>query len=69
MVILINDLHDERDDSLYEDVPTLTEIAPLFEKVHKFLTEVSLTVVVLEELEKLWGDRGRHLSNELLIKL
>ena len=26
-------------------------------------------VVVLEELEKLWGDRGRHLSNKLLIKL
>lgn len=51
MVVLLNDLHDERDESLDEDVPTLTKVAPLFEKVHKFLTEVSLTVVVLEEFE------------------
>ena len=51
MIVLLDDLHYERDESLDKNLPTFTEVAPLFEKVYKLLTKISLTVMVLEEFE------------------
>lgn len=51
MIVLLDYLHYERDESLDKNVPTFTEVAPLFKKVYKLLTEISLTVMVLEEFE------------------
>ena len=38
LVILIDDFHDKRNKCLDKDLPTLCEIAPLFEQIHQLLT-------------------------------
>ena len=69
LVVLLNNFHNERNECLNENLTTLRKVAPLFEEVNQFLTKVALTMVISEELEKLGRDSGRHLCNELLIKL
>ena len=54
MIVLIDYLHDKGNECFDEDLAALCEVAPLFEQIHQLLTKVTLTVIVSEELKKLW---------------
>ena len=66
---MLHNLHDERNERFDENLATLRKIAPLLKEVDEFLAEVTLAVMVSEKLEELRRDNGRHMGNELLIKL
>lgn len=48
LVILLDNLHDERDESLDKDLAAFAEVTPFFEEVDELLAKVTLTVVVAE---------------------
>ena len=50
LVVLFNNLHDERDKSLNEYLAALGKVAPFLEQVNELLSKVSFTMVVTEEL-------------------
>ena len=56
LIVLLHDLHDERNERFDENLATLRKIAPLLKEVDEFLTEVALAVMVSEKLEELRGD-------------
>ena len=51
-VVLVYNLHYEGDECLDEDFPALRKVAPLFEQIDQFLSQVTFTVVVLEKREQ-----------------
>lgn len=51
LVVLVDNLHDEGDEARDENLAALSEIAPLFEKVDKLLSQVTFVMVVLEQFE------------------
>ena len=69
IVVAFYYLHDKWDERVDENVSAIVVLAPLLKQIQQFLTQVTLTVLILEDPEKVRRDLRCHLGNSLLVDL
>jgi hypothetical protein len=67
LIVVVNDFHNEWNESVYKYIPASVIIAPDLEEVEEFIGKATLTVIVSEKFKQLWCDLRCHLSNNILI--
>lgn len=69
IVIAFYYFHDEWNERVNENVSAIVVLAPLLKQIQQLLTQVTLTVFILKDPEKVRRDLRCHLRDSLLVHL